>query len=205
MGTLSFGHPDCTRFMPLVVLERDGESPRLLRWLRDEPEDVVLLEELFARGLGGATFRDDSFLERVARGAGMTRAAPGWFLGPVRRWADGRLRAEAGTGLARLLLDLARGKVRIDSLTLTSHHFMNAEELQTDRGRERLAACVFRVPFQGEMVSMCRLNADGLREAFHHEIAEAAGTRAHPEGVPVGRPHPRLPQKEARRNTPSAS
>src|SRR3954451_6759215 len=25
-GPLSFGHPDCTRFVPLVVLERDGES-----------------------------------------------------------------------------------------------------------------------------------------------------------------------------------
>src|SRR4029077_2820910 len=86
--TLFFGHPDCTRFMPLVVLERDGESPRLLRWLRDEPEDVAVFEELFARGLGGVTFRDDSVLERVARGAGMIRAAPGWFLGPVRRWVD---------------------------------------------------------------------------------------------------------------------
>jgi hypothetical protein len=203
--TLFFGHPDCTRFMPLVVLERDGESPRLLRWLRDEPEDVALIEEFFARRLGGATFRDDASLERLARGAGILRKAPGWFLGRVRRWADGRLRAEAGTGFAQLLFDVARGKVRVDSLTLTSHHFMNADELRTDLGRERLAACVFRVPYRGEMVSMCRLNADGLREAFHHEIAEAAASRAHPEGVPVGRPHPRLPQKETRRNTRPAS
>ena len=36
--------------------------------------------------------------------------------------------------------------------------------LATERGAERLDACAFRVPVGGRMVSMCELNATGLRE-----------------------------------------
>jgi hypothetical protein len=61
--------------------------------------------------------------------------------------------------------------VRIDGLTLTSHHFMSPAELATDLGRERLAACVFRLPAKGEMIPMCQVNAGGVRERFYAEIA----------------------------------
>jgi radical SAM family protein len=168
---LSFGHPACTRFVPLLAVERPGASLRLLQMIRDDPDDVAVMEEFFARGLGGAAFRDDSRLEKVARGAGMVGRAPGWLLGRARRWADRRLREELGTPLPRLLWDALRGRVRIDGLTLTSHHFMSPAELATDLGRERLAACVFRLPAKGEMIPMCQVNAGGVRERFYAEIA----------------------------------
>jgi hypothetical protein len=172
---MHFGHPDCTRFVPLLALERPGDPPRLLQMIRDEPEDVAVMQEFFAHGLGGAAFRDDRPLEKLARGAGMIRTAPGWFLGRVRRWADARLRDEAGTSLGRLALDALRGKVRVDGLTLTSHHFMSPAEVRTERGRERLAACVFRLPYRGEMVPMCQMNAEGVRDQFYAEIIEGGG------------------------------
>ena len=62
------------------------------------------------------------------------------------------------------------GRLRLDGLTLTSHHFMSPQELQTPVGQDRLAACVFRLPYQGEMVPMCQMNADGVRERFYAEI-----------------------------------
>lgn len=102
--------------------------------------------------------------------------AAGPRLGRARRWVDGRLRSEAGISLRRLLLDVLSGRLRFDGITLTSHHFMSAEELRTSAGKERLAACVFRVPYQGEMVPMCRMNAEGVRERFYSEtLAAAAG------------------------------
>ena len=52
----------------------------------------------------------------------------------ARRWIDARSRAEAGFPLSRLLLDGLRGRLRIDSFTLTSHHFMSPAEVQTDLG-----------------------------------------------------------------------
>jgi hypothetical protein len=169
---MHFGHPACTRFVPLLALERPGEPPRLLQMIRDHPDDVAVMREFFEQGLGGAAFRDDLPLEKLARGAGMILSAPGWFLGRVRAWAGERLRQEAATSLAGLLFDAVRGKVRVDGLTLTSHHFMSPDEVRTDLGRERLAACVFRLPYKGEMIPMCQMNADGVREKFYAEIIE---------------------------------
>ncbi len=174
-GPMHFGHPECTRFVPLLSLERPGDSaPRLFQLIRNREEDVAVMREFFDHGLGGVAFRDDRVLEKLARGAGLIRSAPGWFLGRVRRWADTRFREEAGTSLGRLLVDALRGRVRMDGFTLTSHHFMSPAELHTDVGRERLAACVFRLPYKGEMVPMCRMNADGVREQFYAEILDGS-------------------------------
>jgi hypothetical protein len=176
-GHLRFGHPECTRILPLVTLERSDGELRLFEPIRDRVEDAAILEEYFARGLGGVAFRDDGRLETFARALGLIRAAPGFLLGRVRRWLGRRLTEEAGTSMPRLAGEILLGRVRLDGFTITSHHFMNAEEIRTERGRERLDACVFRLPFEGEMVPMCRINADGLRERFY------AGIRAaRPEG-----------------------
>jgi radical SAM family protein len=169
-GPLHFGHTECTRFVPLLALQRPGEEPRLFRAFRDEPEDVDIVRGFFARGLGGVAFRDDRPMEKAARFLGMVRTAPGFLLGRARRWADGRFRREAGLSLQRLCLDSLRGRLRLDGLTLTSHHFMSPEETRTPVGQERLAACVFRLPYRGEMVPMCRMNAEGVRERFYAEI-----------------------------------
>ena len=169
-GPMCFGHTECTRFVPLLALQRPGEEPRLFRAIRDEPEDVAIMQEFFARGLGGVAFRDDRPLEKAARFLGMVRTAPAWMLGRARRWVDGRFRREAGISLPRLFLETLRGRLRFDGITLTSHHFMSPEETRTPVGQERLAACVFRLPYQGEMVPMCRMNADGVRERFYAEI-----------------------------------
>jgi hypothetical protein len=173
-GPMHFGHPECTRFVPVLALERTGEAPRLFRLIRERPEDVEVMRSFFARGLGGTAFRDDRPWEAVARALGLFGAAPGWFLGPVRRWAATRLRDEAGTTPGRLAADLLRGRIKLDGLTLTSHHFMSPADLKTDLGRQRLDACVFRLPYKGEMVPMCRMNADGVREELYAEIV--AGT-----------------------------
>ncbi|HTG35707.1 MAG TPA: radical SAM protein [Thermoanaerobaculia bacterium] len=177
-GPMHFGHTECTRFVPLLALERPGEEPRLFQGIRDEPEDVAVMSEFFAHGLGGMAFRDDLPLEKAARFLGMVRTAPGWMFGRVRRWIDARARAEAGMPLSRLVVDGLRGRLRIDGLTLTSHHFMSPQELQTPVGQDRLAACVFRLPYKGEMVPMCQMNADGVRERFYAEIMDAGAEPA---------------------------
>lgn len=169
-GPLHFGHTECTRIVPLLTLERSDGDLKAFQLIRDHPEDIAVMSEFFTRGLGGTAFRDDRPLEMAARGLGFLRTDPAWLLGRVRRWAARRFREEAGLSLSRLLLDLLRGRLRLGGFTLTSHHFMSPAELRTDVGRERLAACVFRLPYKGEMVPMCRMNADGVRERFYAEI-----------------------------------
>ena len=167
-GPMHFGHPECTGFVPLLAVQpRDAHTPRLIQCIRNVPEDVAVMQEFFEKGLGGVAFRDDTLLEAVARGAGMLVREPRWFLGTVRRWFLSRLRTELGMSVRSFL------RQRVDGLTLTSHHFMSPAELSTDAGRARLAACVFRIPVQGEMVPMCEVNGGGVRERFYDELTRA--------------------------------
>ncbi|HEU4889349.1 MAG TPA: radical SAM protein [Thermoanaerobaculia bacterium] len=173
---MHFGHPDCTRFIPLMALERGGAT-RLVQLIRNDPDDIAVMQEFFA-GDGGAAFRDDRPLELLARGAGMIVRRPRWWFGRVRRWLDGRLRHDAGTSLLALTRDLLLRRVRLDGVTLTSHHFMSPAELATETGQARLDACVFRLPVNGEMVPMCRVNAGGVREAFYAEIPHSSSAQS---------------------------
>jgi hypothetical protein len=166
-GALTFGHPDCTRLELLGVYERAGCSPRLFAILRDGYQaDVEMMRAFFGRGLGGLNFRDDTSLERVCRAAGILLTDPRWVLGPLRRWILERL-VGLGTSAPRLAWDGLLGRVRLDSFCVVSHHFMGPAELASDRGQERLSACLFRVPMGDEMVSMCRVNAGGVRDAVY--------------------------------------
>lgn len=171
-GPLYFGHPTCSVALPLVAIERRGEGPRLLRTVHNRPEDLALMEAYFAQGGGGAAFRDDRPLERAARLLGIVRRIPRPLFARILRWADARLRGELGMPLSGLVREWALGRLRIDGFTLASHHFMSPEELHTPLGQERLAACVFRLPYQDRMVPMCQMNADGVRERFYAEILE---------------------------------
>jgi len=50
---------------------------------------------------------------------------------------------------------------------------MSPSELTTEVGRARLAACVFRLPHNGEMVPMCAMNAGGVRDEVYAEISRS--------------------------------
>jgi len=170
-GPLHFGHPDCTRFVSLISIQKPGEKkPKLMQLIRDEPEDLQIMKEYTDRGLLGMAFRDDTPAEMVGRAVGAIRTAPVWFFGRVRRFLDGRLMNEAGTKFFPLLFKGLAGRVKVGGVTLTSHHFMAPEELATDVGQARLAACVFRLPYKGEMIPMCQMNAGGVREEFYAGI-----------------------------------
>ncbi len=124
------------------------------------------------RGLRGINCRDDTILERLCRAGGVLLVDPRWVLGPLRRWALERI-AGLGTSAPRLAWDYLLGRARIDNFSVVSHHFMSAFELLSEKGQERVAACVFRVPVDGKMVSMCRVNAGGVRDAAYVSISDS--------------------------------
>lgn len=170
-GRLRFGHPDCTRVEPMLAVERQGERPQILPVVRPgRTEDEHLVASYLDSPLAGLAFRDDPPLERTLRILGAFSAAPRFVLGEILPWVRRRA-TESGLSLARLAIELARGKVRIDSFQVVSHHFMSREEAMTERGHERIAACLFRVPIGGRMVSMCEANALGARDRFYGALA----------------------------------
>jgi hypothetical protein len=166
-GPFLFGHPDCSRLELTTVYQRRGEAPRVASIFKDgDPADEALLADFHARGLAGINFRDDTTLERVCRALGIALQNPGWVAGPACRFLTSRLEL-FGTSLPGLAWDLARGRVRLDGFSIVSHHFMSRAEISSPVGEERLAACAFKLPVDGRMVSMCEVNAGGVREAFY--------------------------------------
>jgi len=196
---LRFGHSQCTRAELMLVLERCGETPRIVQLVRPgRSADEALVESYFEHGFGGLVFRDDPPLERLCRGLGAFARSPAFWLREVAGWLGDRS-AELGNSLAGLALDLGRGRLRADGFVVTSHHFMSRAELATERGRERLAACIFRAPVGGRMVPMCELNASGLRDAYYAALGAPDGD-AEGAGPPAGE----TPTAARRRAAPSA-
>ena len=78
--------------------------------------------------------------------------------------------AGARRWLPRFFQAVARGRSwSISPFVIVIHHFMSRDELDTEEGRQRLEACVFRLPINGKMVSMCELNGTDLRRDLNVE------------------------------------
>jgi hypothetical protein len=176
-----FGHQACNRMVNGVVV-RGPDGPPRYHAIRDaeDPLDVRVVDGFLQR-FGGVSFRLDSKAELAARCLGIARRAPGFVLGSLGPFARHWLRrVGAGSALrgARLL---ATKRATATPLVLVSHHFMSREELETPLGRERLAHCVFQVPVDGELVSMCEVNALGVRERYYAQLTRRGkAARAEP-------------------------
>ena len=70
----------------------------------------------------------------------------------------------------RFIWHWLRGQARVHYLNLVSHHFMSQAELATPLGQERLKLCVFQVPIGDTLVSMCEVNALGVRDRYYEAI-----------------------------------
>ena len=173
-----FGHPSCNRILHGLVAHRDGEAPKFhaLRPSTDAPHADTVDE--FFRRFGGVSFKTDTRRTALARAFGLAVRAPGFVLGRLPgyfwHWLD---RLTPGAPI-QTLRDLMSGKLKVHPLVIVSHHFMSAEELNTEVGKARLAQCVFHVPVNGELVSMCEVNALGVRDRYYADLARAGGFTA---------------------------
>ena len=86
--------------------------------------------------------------------------------GVYRLWGIGRFIA------ATLCNPREWGEVFARPLMVVVHRFMGPGELQTELGRQRLKACVFKLPVGDEMVSMCEVNATNLRRQLNQRGAD---------------------------------
>lgn len=160
------GHPDCSSVALFWVLSLGDEREVIEVTRRGRSIDRRFFRQLIA-DVGGWRMNGEGRKRSLLRLAGRLLRKPRLLVtGPLftlyRLWTERRLVARALGSVAR------RKRVRLHPFGLVVHRFMDAAELETDLGRERLASCAFRVPVkradgQLEMVSMCELNASGLR------------------------------------------
>jgi molybdenum cofactor biosynthesis enzyme MoaA len=161
---LRFGHKDCNRIAMLLALQT-GKEPIYLQAVRpDNAMDRKFLDRLM-RDFAGVTMNDAKLNEYVGKALGMLLRKP-WWLGIAalytarRSWQERRhIPSVIGAAL--------RGKLRIRPFAFVVHAFMDRSELDTEKGKERLDACVFRLPVNGRMVPMCEMNGSELRESTY--------------------------------------
>jgi len=171
------GHPACNRFVQGLVVRQPG-APASFHPLfhPDTARDRAVLEAWLAR-FGGLTLRLDTAARALARLGGVLAAAPHLVLGRIApfllRW-PARLDPQHPW---RLVARWFRGRARIDYFNIVSHHFMSRGELATAVGQERLALCIFKAPVGDKLVSMCELNALGLRDRYYDKLRDAGGAQ----------------------------
>ncbi len=174
-GAKWLGHPACNRFVHGFVYAERGSQPQYYP-IRDDadPTDREIVDGFLAR-FGGISFRaDDHVATRVARMLGVARSAPGFLARAVPRFAVHWLKRFGQGNAWRALGSLARGRASVQGLAIVSHHFMSAAELETPLGQERLSQCVFHLSVNGELRSMCEVNALGIREQYYAQLSRGS-------------------------------
>lgn len=164
------GHPDCSTICLAWVVTRGEEVEVVEVTRKDKRIDRAFFRSLMA-DVGGWRMSAEGRGMSLARLAGRLLRRPRPLV-TAPLFALYRLWTERGV-LARTVGSSLRGRrVRLRPFVLVVHRFMDSAELETDLGRERLAACAFRVPVDRgggelEMVSMCELNGSGLRSKLN--------------------------------------
>lgn len=175
-GQKWLGHPGCNRFVHGVMAQRQATSPLVASASTFHPvrqeTDVADLERVdgFLHRFGGISFRRDARLTAVARVVGMVARAPRFFARHVAPYAWNWLDRFAPGAPWSALRDLTTGRLKAHGFLFVSHHFMSRAQLETPLGQERVRHCVFHVPVNGALISMCEVNALGIREAYYAQI-----------------------------------
>jgi hypothetical protein len=183
-GWVLFGHPGCSRYVPGTVAITRGEEPRYvtLHDKTDPRNDLPLLE--FMKFYGGLQLRSGEALPLVAaRFLGMGLRHPLRVLFTGVPFLSHLLRRFDAKHPWRFAWNVLTGRTKLHHLSLVSHHFMSRAVIETPVGRERLEQCIFRVPIDGKMVSMCEVNALGVREKLYERMRGV--TPARTEADPV--------------------
>lgn len=178
-GQKWLGHPGCNRFVHgLVARHRDGRPPQFHPVRQhDDAVDVHVVDGFLGR-FGGVSFRRDHPRVAAARMAGILAKAPGFVGGNLLPYARHWIRRLTGQGLWRGLRTLSRGDVTVHGFLFVSHHFMSEAQLATPLGQERLAHCVFHVPTEDGLRSMCEVNPSGCGRRTTRSSLRGAALRA---------------------------
>jgi len=152
-----FGHSKCNNVVPLLVA-RSKDQTFIFEGLRKDNEDD---QKFFSLVM-------DRFLDHIDWDQGVWKVLsvilnPALFFAFLR-WAFIRFRAERPRLQALLRACLqTRSLPRLHPFMLVVHNFMSPAEMATEEGQERLDACMFKLSVDGELISMCEMNASELR------------------------------------------
>lgn len=160
---LQFGHRKCNNIVP-IVLAKIGAKTVLLEGVRENSRRD---EKMLARALnvlGQGIDWDETLHKNILPFTSVLVRHPLFFF-QVLGYAVYRVFSDRVKVLEILRLMLDEKKFfRLYPFLFVIHNFMSPGELQTEEGKARLDACIFKLPVDGKMISMCEMNALGVRE-----------------------------------------
>ena len=160
-----FGHPACSITVPLLVI-RAGEEHHVVEVVREENTTDLTVLAWAVRSFHRTVDLNDGIGLNTLRVARALLSRP-HGLATLFAYALYRLWGERHFWLKFWRKPWQLLQLRVRPLLFVVHHFMGKDELTTPLGRERLKACVFKLPIGGRMVSMCEVNATGIRRALN--------------------------------------
>lgn len=159
---IHFGHPQCNNVVPLV-LATVGDRYLTFETVRKDNQRDETIAALLLRESGRQVDWDAPLHHILPTLAQFFLARP-LLLPRLLSYAVYRIISERQKLLEVCQLALtARQWPRFSPFLFIVHNFMSPGELQTPLGKERLAACIFKLPVDGKLVSMCEMNATDMR------------------------------------------
>jgi hypothetical protein len=163
------GHGGCNRIMLGMACGTPEGRVAYQAFSPDDPDDQHIYGE-FCEYLGGLSFRGLTIAQSIRSLVASAIREPRFFFASVPRYVWSWLKRVNQDRPWNAFYRFATGRDRLDVFTIVSHHFMDRSQLRTAEGRERVENCVFRVPVNGELVSMCEFNADGGRDRYYANL-----------------------------------
>ncbi len=167
-----FGHADCTRFVQGLVVRETTCAPVFHPLFRgaDSPDQKFLKE--FLERCGGVSTRVGHSWQAYLKLLVTLGSSPGFVFKSLLPFIVRKLKELSTHHGFGLLGRFVMGRVSINYLNIISHHFMNRDEMNTPNGQERIRACAFKVPLNGEMISMCAVNANDYRKNYYQQLLQ---------------------------------
>ena len=159
---LRFGHREYNITVPVVVVHA-GRQRRIIEIVRAEHGWDRRIMRRALREFAPGIHIDDGLPMAVLRLAAALLLRPLTLL-EIVAYGFYRVCTERASLGAVLAAAVTGKRISLRPQLLVAHRFMSAAEIDMDIGRQRLAACVFRVPVDGKMVSMCEVNAGEMRQ-----------------------------------------
>ncbi|MEO0509571.1 MAG: radical SAM protein [Verrucomicrobiota bacterium] len=196
---MHFGHPKCNTTVPMVIA-RVGRERVIFEAIREKSDADESIFQAAVETIGPAMDWTRSIVGNLPALLKIMYSKPRFTLGvmnySIRRVWDERQRILKLIGLSVYQLKLPKVKPFI----LVVHNFMSPGEMDTEVGKARLEACVFKVPVDGQMISMCEMNASGLRAKIDQmqlkrpKVVESAPDRLAPSRIRESRLHTPTPE-----------
>ena len=155
-NAMHYGHPECNITVPILLVSA-GDRHQAIEVVREGKRwDLRVFSTALREFSPWVNLNLKPWRNVIAVALRLVQRPAA--LGELMLYSLYRLWAARGV-VATFAWNMAMlRRVRLRPLLLVVHRFMSPDEIDTPLGQERLQACVFKLPVDGEMVSMCEMN-----------------------------------------------